>query len=262
LRLSPEIDMSDSEDRYQLRRRELSERYLVGKGVEIGALHNPLWTSTRASVRYVDRLDVPMLRTHYPELDGLSLVPVDIIDDGETLSSIADGRLDFIIANHMLEHTENPLGTLRNHLRKLRKGGVLYYAVPDKRYTFDVDRPMTPFEHLARDDREGAAVSRMDHFVEWARLVGKFDPDALDARVEDLLKINYSIHFHVWDYAHFGSFLGEATRYLGHAFSVEYYEQNGGEMIAILRKTSAGKIRLARWLARRLGVEDDLFGRP
>jgi SAM-dependent methyltransferase len=137
-------------------RRELSERYLEGSGVELGALHLPLWTSERATVRYVDRLDVAGLRQQYPELAEHDLVNVDIVDDGEALSSIEDGQLDFIIANHMLEHTENPIGTIRNHLRKVRDNGVLYYAVPDKWAGFDRERPITPFEHLVRDDREGA----------------------------------------------------------------------------------------------------------
>ena len=96
-------------------------KYLVGQGIEVGALHQPLWTSERASVRYVDRLDVPALRRHYPELGALELVKVDIVDDGEKLSSLPDGQFDFIIANHMIEHTENPLGTIRNHLRKIRE---------------------------------------------------------------------------------------------------------------------------------------------
>src|SRR4051794_26432184 len=172
-------------------RREVSEAFLVGEGVELGALHNPLWTSERATVRYVDRMDVPGLRLQYPELNDLDLVEVDIIDDGEKLSSLEDGRLDFIIANHMLEHTENPLGTIRNHLRKIRRGGVLYYAVPDKRFTFDTDRPLTTFEHLVRDDREGAHVSRLDHFVEWGRLVNKVHgPDELERHVKLLLEKN------------------------------------------------------------------------
>ena len=154
-------------------RRKLSERYLEGAGVELGALHQPLWTSERATVRYIDRLDVAGLRLQYPELAEHELVNVDIVDDGESLSSIEDGQLDFIIANHMLEHTENPIGTIRNHLRKLRDNGVLYYAVPDKWAFFDRDRPITPFEHLVRDDREGATVSRLEHFQEWVRLVDR-----------------------------------------------------------------------------------------
>src|SRR5262245_28165001 len=100
-------------------RRELSERYLEGAGIEIGALCQPLWINERATVRYVDRLDVAGLRQQYPELGAYDLVNVDLIDDGEVLASIEDGQLDFIITNHMLEHTENPIGTIRNHLRKL-----------------------------------------------------------------------------------------------------------------------------------------------
>jgi len=241
-------------------RHVLSDKYLVGQGIEVGALHQPLWTSERASVRYVDRLDVPALRRHYPELGALELVKVDIVDDGEKLSSLPDGQLDFIIANHMIEHTENPLGTIRNHLRKIREGGVLYYAVPDKRYTFDVDRPITPFEHLVRDDQEGTHLSRMEHFVEWGRLVGKIPPDQLDEHVAKLLESNYSIHFHVWDHAQFGDFLKRANDYLGNPFAVEYYGQNGIEVITILRKlrpvSTAGIIS---WISRFVKVRNRWF---
>src|SRR5258708_6777558 len=96
-----EVEMGPIPEQVPANRNELSEKYLIGEGVELGALHNPLWTSERAVVRYVDRLDVPGLRRQYPELDKYNLVNVDIIDDGETLSSIEDGRLDFVIANHM-----------------------------------------------------------------------------------------------------------------------------------------------------------------
>jgi predicted SAM-dependent methyltransferase len=232
-----EVEMGLIPDLMLDRRRELSEEYLIGEGVELGALHYPMWTSDRAKVRYVDRLDVPGLRRQYPELDDYDLVDVDIIDDGETLSSLEDGQLDFIIANHMLEHTENPLGTIRNHLRKIRSGGVLYYAVPDKRFSFDLDRPLTPFEHLVRDDQEGANVSRLDHFTEWGRMVNKVTgPVELEDHVGKLLEMNYSIHFHVWDYDLFSSFVERANEYLGHPFRVEFFGRNETEVVAILRK--------------------------
>jgi hypothetical protein len=48
-----------------------------------------------------------------------------------------------------------PTVALGNMIRVLRPGGVLYLAVPDKRYTFDADRPVTPTDHLLRDHREG-----------------------------------------------------------------------------------------------------------
>jgi SAM-dependent methyltransferase len=226
-------------EQMQATRSELSERYLEGSGIEVGALHQPLWTSERAAVRYVDRLDVAGLRLHYPDLPREEFVNVDLIDDGEVLASIEDGQLDFIIANHMLEHTENPIGTIRNHLRKVRDNGILYYAVPDKWHSFDRDRPITPFEHLVRDDREGPAVSRLEHFYEWVTLTDKVsEPDAIEHQVQHLMSMNYSIHFHVWDENHWRLFLDNVNLYLDSPFRIEHFGPNCGEVIAILRKVA------------------------
>ncbi len=80
--------------------------YIQGNGIEIGALHNPLRVPPGVKVAYVDRLSVQDLRKHYPELNDKELVNVDIIDDGEKLSTIADASTDFVIANHFIEHTQ------------------------------------------------------------------------------------------------------------------------------------------------------------
>ena len=81
-----------------------------GSGLEIGALQMPLRLPAGASVRYVDRFDVEELRSHYPELDDFELVAPDVIDDGEVLGTIPDESADFLIANHMIEHCEDPIG--------------------------------------------------------------------------------------------------------------------------------------------------------
>lgn len=219
------------------RRRELSSKYLAGQGIEIGALHHPLEVNEKISVRYVDRLNSEELRLHYPELKEFSLVPVDVIDDGEKLSRIEDESLDFIIANHMLEHCEDPLGTVRNHLRKIRSGGILYYAIPDQRYGFDLNRPLTSFMHLVQDDRQGPASSRQDHFHEWARLVGKkTSPRDAYEEAKRLMELDYSIHFHVWNATTFHEFLLKAQTYLKRTFSVAHFEQNDTEIITVLKK--------------------------
>ena len=86
---------------------------------------------------YVDRMAEDQLRGHYPELSDFPLVKVDVIDDGEKLSTFEPGSQDFIIANHFLEHTQDPIGTMARFLEVLRPRGILFMAVPDKRYTFD-----------------------------------------------------------------------------------------------------------------------------
>jgi Methyltransferase domain len=219
------------------KRRDVSKRFLSGRGVEIGALHSPLWVSDRAFVTQVDRRPVSDLRKHYPELNGHDLVNVDVIDDGERLTRFGDGSLDFIIANHMLEHCESLLGTLRNHLAKIKIGGYLYYAVPDKRHTFDVDRAMTSFDHLVQDEIAGPEWSRRAHFLDWSRVIDKApDDEAATRRAQQLIDMNYSIHFHVWDADRYREILVGAHEYLGRGFQVVWFEQNEFEVISVLRK--------------------------
>src|SRR4029450_390787 len=152
-------------------RRRIAEPYLRGHGIEIGALHAPTELPPGASVRYVDFRTIDELQAQYPKMEGERLVPVDVVDDGETLTSFADHSVDFLISNHMREHCENPLGAMRTHLRKVRSGGWLFYALPDRRVGFDNGRPITPFDHLVADDRDGGAASRFGHYVEWAKCV-------------------------------------------------------------------------------------------
>lgn len=216
------------------RRREIAGRYLLGNGIEIGALHNPLDVPHSAHVRYVDHLPVDELRRHYPELASAPLVDVDVVDDGERLATIGDATQDFVIANHFLEHCEDPLGAIGNMIRVLRPGGVLYLAVPDKRYTFDAARPVTPAEHVLRDHREGPEGSRRAHYEEWARLVDKVDEP--EAHATALLDRGYSIHFHAWTQAELLELLRTAAAELELDFDIELMLKNRHEVIFVLRR--------------------------
>jgi SAM-dependent methyltransferase len=220
-------------------RTQIAQRFIVGAGIEIGALHSPLEIGSGVQVKYVDRLPLDKLREHYPELQGHKIDEPDILDDGKTLSSIEDDTLDFIIANHMLEHCENPLGAIRNHLRKVRPGGILYYAIPEKTQSFDAARENTSFSHLVEDDLWGPEKSRLRHFWQWVTFVNHTrDPDEAAGQVEELMKINYSIHFHVWDEMSFGQFVKRARRYLQGSFEVVFLTRNDTELIAVFQKQS------------------------
>ena len=212
--------------------------FLRGDGIEIGALHQPLRVPPAARVKYVDRMTVPELRRQYEELAGVPLVETDIIDNGEQLSTIGGNTQDFVIANHFLEHCQNPMQTFQNLFRVLKAGGILYVAVPDKRFTFDADRPCTTVEHIMRDFSEGPEWSRRQHFEEWSRLVNKRAGEARVAEeVEHLLQIDYSIHFHVWRAAELLELLVAVQRVV--QFEVELFLRNGFETILILRKDPA-----------------------
>ena len=227
-------------------RASLAFRYLGGRGLEIGALHLALPLPPGAEVRYVDRMGVGDLRHHYPELAALDLAPVDVVDDGERLETVTPESVDFIVANHFLEHCQDPIATITTHLTKLRPGGILLYAVPDKRYTFDFRRDRTPLQHIIDDHEHGAQRSRAEHYLQWASHVheGTGPPSAEQAQAyaHQLEAEDYSIHFHVWTAADLTELMLHIQQRLDN-FEIETIRRNGIENIVILRKT--GELALA-----------------
>jgi len=220
------------------------KRFLSGTGIEIGALHQPvnLEKTDVQKVLYVDSLPIEALRAHYPELKDLSIVSPDIVDDGATLSSIDDGSLDFIVANHLIEHLDNPLQALENWFAKLKNGGVLFMAVPDKRYTFDINRPVTPIVHLIEDYQAGDEERKRRnhaHYVETAELIeNRNGQDAAD-RVESLIARDYSIHHHVWTFESFETVLDHLIEKMKVPYRIVDYSSpmpGGNEFIFILGK--------------------------
>ncbi|MDT9193891.1 MAG: methyltransferase domain-containing protein [Limnospira sp. PMC 1286.21] len=219
-------------------RRFFANQYLHGDGIEVGALNHPLALPETARIKYVDRLSVADLRRHYPELADEPLVEVDIIDNGEHLQTVEEDSQDFVIANHFIEHCQDPITTIENLLRVLKKGGILYLAVPDKRYSFDSDRPITSFEHLLKDYQEGPENSKVSHYQEWAELVLKeTDKSQVQDIVKKLIKRDYSIHFHVWESRNFLDFLVSLKNHLNFPLEVQRLFQNSSEFITILTKS-------------------------
>ncbi len=212
-----------------------AHRFIRGRGIEIGALHRPLAVPGDARVTFVDRMSVDDLRRQYPELAREPLVDVNVIDDGEVLSTIGAGSQDFVIANHFIEHCQNPLKAFQSFFRVLKDGGVAYLAVPDKRFTFDIDRPCTSLEHVIRDFDEGPAWSKRAHFEEWSHLVDKHTGrDGIQSEATRLMAIDYSIHFHVWRAKEFLELMAEVVR--RNEFELEAFLRNGPETIVVLRK--------------------------
>ena len=220
--------------------------YLSGEGIEIGALHQPLAAPPQAHVHYLDRMTTPDLRREYPELAEYDLTEVDIVDNGETLATVAGESQSFIVANHFLEHTEDPVGTIETHLSKLKPGGVLFYAVPDKRFTFDFRRRVTTIEHMVADHEEGPGRSRPEHFREWSRFVLEHEAPAdagpdweehqVEAVAQQLEAQDYSIHMHVWTQAEFLQLIFAIRDRADGSFDLEAAARVGIEFVVVLRK--------------------------
>jgi hypothetical protein len=229
-------------------RAEFAYRFLAGEGLEIGALNRPLALPAWASARNVDRMPTAELRRSYDELgEDAELAEVDIVDDGERLETVAAGSQDFIIANHFLEHAEDPVGTIDTHLSKLKPGGILFYAIPDKRYTFDHRREVTTVEHMLRDHDDGPAASRSEHYDEYAAAVlgdvaerARADfGERAQAFARQLEEGDTSIHMHTFTTASFLALLLACQERSAGAFEIEAISRGADETVVVLRRAGA-----------------------
>lgn len=209
-------------------REDLARRYLRGDGIEIGAWCWPLRVPPQARVRYVDRASKADLVAAFdvPGPDPNTAIPdTDVIDDAQTLATFADASVDFVIANHVLEHLEDPVGALRNLMRVLRPDGVLFLTLPDARHSFDAGRARTTVEHVLRDHEEGPEASRREHYEEWATHI-----DA-SKTPDDYAREDARHHFHVWALDDFLALLRALE------LPVEAAQVNGDEFSVVLRSS-------------------------
>ncbi len=225
-----------------------------GTGIEIGGLNNPMTVVGNAKVLQVDYLSTEDLRRKFSEQGAVDIASVDVVADAHALdSAFSPGSLDFVIANHVIEHFEDPLRVLRQFHRILRVGGIVHLAVPDKRVTFDKGRPRTPITHLIEDNLKYESSERetrlFQHYQEWVEMVPPHLPvwsnvpkehnDYL-GNLEQLWADRYSIHLHVWepdDWTEIINYLnqnGSPFKLLDYSYVFAPEDRN--EFVLILRK--------------------------
>jgi len=227
-----------------LNREYISKYFIVnGEGIEIGAMDSPLPLNKEVKVNYLDRVTKEEQIKIFPDLDINLLVNIDIIGDGETLNGIEDNSQNFVIANHMLEHCQNPILTIQNFLRVLKSDGIIFLAIPDKRFTFDKPRKLTSWDHMLKDFKEGPAWSENDHYFNFVKHTyhgeGKTNKE-IEQVIKNLRQQNFSIHFHVWDHSSLIEFFFKLKSELFFPLNIEFSMagiQNSKESIFILRKT-------------------------
>lgn len=222
-------------------RQTIAQTYLKGEGIEIGALHNPLKLPQTVDVIYLDKYSIEELKKHNLSFNFDECVNVDIFDDGEKLESIKDSSMDFVIANHFMEHCENPIKTFENMMRIIKSNGILFLTIPDKRFIFDKDRPITPLEHILKDYHEGPHNSKRAHYEEWVKYLGSsanlsgIHYDNISDEVNYLMKLEYSIHYHVWTQTEILEYI-LLLKKMFNTFEVELFLKNISEIIIVLRK--------------------------
>lgn len=228
---------------HRFNERSYAARFLFGEGIEIGACHFPLPVDkTISRVKYVDKLAARQIKKLFPELGRHQIVEADIICDVvKSPLPFAENSLDFVIANHLLEHCPNPLKVIKEFYRILKNFGILYLSLPDKRYTFDKKRKVTPLSHLIKDFNNDIdyvnELHQLDHLKKTIKTKIPKNPKKRKKLFE--YHLNRSIHVHVWAYKEMTEFIGYMIEKRGTQFDLlELYLPKGisHEVIFILQK--------------------------
>jgi predicted SAM-dependent methyltransferase len=220
-------------------RKLLSFRYIrSGKGIEIGPSFLPLPLKKSCSVTYIDIITPNEYKKIKPELIDKHLIKIDIIDDCEKLTKIADNSLDFIIANHVIEHLINPIETIKIFNSKLLVGGLIFLAIPDKRFTFDKSRNLTSFSHLKSIYQKGFDDQIDKHYIECAKTYPKLTNQEVKRKAKELKLSNQSIHYHTFQKENFLQIVSylENIGIPVRLVNLTNSHPNTGEFIVILKK--------------------------
>lgn len=125
------------------------------------------------------------------------------ISEATDLTQIKNGKYDFVISSHCLEHVANPMKAIEEWLRVLKANCMLLLVLPNKPYCFDNKRPTTEYSHILEDYRNNTQESDLTHLEE----IMKFHDLSMDKpagtpeqfRARSLKNIeNRALHQHVF----------------------------------------------------------------
>jgi len=72
---------------------------------------------------------------------------VNIVANADNLP-LKDNSIDYVLSSHMIEHAFDPIGTIQEWLRVIRKGGYVFMIIPHLDRTFDKHRDVTSVKEL------------------------------------------------------------------------------------------------------------------
>jgi len=221
----------------------------VGNGVEVGAMCKPAKLPKATSILYADigtsdeirqsieETGYTGYRGEYPE------VSIVFPPDRPPLESIKSSSLDFVYSSHSLEHSPNPVGALVDYLRVVKKGGIVYTLIPNKRHTFDNKRQVTPPSILIKKFRENIwkytlkeyedVYLNTDYYFQ-SPYLGKSKKDARIAFESESLSHKGGHHIHVFDELNTLSIIQFVTDHSG--ARLLYFDLEGNSIIFAIQK--------------------------
>lgn len=123
------------------------------KILEIGPLHNPIFSREKFECKYLDYFTTDELKKNYKNDNNVNIENIPTIDyvvkDINSYTEIIKERFDIIFSSHNIEHVPCVITFLNNLSSVLHNDGYIMLCIPDYKYCFDFYRnPTTIFDIL------------------------------------------------------------------------------------------------------------------
>lgn len=142
---------------------------LKGKSfLELGAQAAPTLLKDEADIWYLDYETKKEARKNFKDRPEMwkKIVETDILVKTDDYWKYTKQKFDCVIANHVIEHTNDIIYWLQSISRLLKKNGYIFLAIPDKKYSFDKYRSNTTFTHIVTDFFLGGDRSVPEHSLD------------------------------------------------------------------------------------------------
>lgn len=232
-------------------RASIAATFLTGRGVEIGAFTQPNDLPPDREIAFYDRYPSAVLHQFYDDTCGRPLMEPNYVGDAETLDALEDGSFDFLIANHVIEHLQDPIRFLKSIAAKLKPGGRALIAAPDKRFCMDHPRSLTPFDHLVADHDKGPELSQRGHFLQYIEEAGGMTGQAAIDWVDTTDMADIRFHYHVWDAKSFVGFILATIDHYAMPLALLHSDATKHDIIVVLEKSAGAAGSLTRAIGSR-----------
>lgn len=142
----------------------------VMRGIEIGPSYRPLCPKRAGwNVVVADHAGKEDLIRKYNswQVDTSSIEDVDVVLGDRGLADIQPKEhYDYIVASHVIEHVPDPIGFLHEAASLLKPRGHLRLAVPDKRFCFDLLKPVSTTGQLLQAFSEKRTRHSLAQFID------------------------------------------------------------------------------------------------
>jgi len=220
--------------------KSLAAKFLKGDGLEVAVLKDPTPVPRGVDVKFVQRKDLKTIKEEFPMVADKMVVETDIVDEPDTLAHVANESVDFVIGNHFLQRTENLIGTIKNHMDKLKQGGVLFYTTASKVGSIDEERASSTWDQVLADEQDGGKAHQAQRYLDWVVHVlhNTTDPET-EAKHLSQQNLTHKINFYVWDHASLSELVHKLKEHVNstHPFDIMTLESvNDAESVMVLKK--------------------------